>query len=336
MPATEGGLEPAQVARGRDGRQAQDVVAEQLPGESLDGRGVDRLDRGECLVECEDSVVERLLSADPRSDVARVVHAQLEAAGEVALRLLQLGVRHQLIAQAGELDEDRVEGGRQACRVDAGRDLQRSRVGIVDEPRRHVVGQPELLADRQEEPAAHAVAEDCVEDRQRPAVRVVPMEGRHAEAELRLARVALAGAHTRSGRQDRSRCETRDLAVAGPERRRRRGRPPRRVPGRRPPRRPCWPAGRPPARSRGSAASGGARMSASSPQISRPSGPSPNIAGWNRIWQYSDGSSRYERISSTITVRSLSMSASSRRGRTISSPMTSIARSASRRGTRTQ
>ena len=47
---------------------------------------------------------------------------------------------------------------------------------------------------------------------------------------------------------------------------------------------------------------GSARMPASSPQISRPSGPSPNIAVWNRIWQYSDGSSRYERISSMMTV----------------------------------
>ena len=77
-------------------------------------------------------------------------------------------------------------------------------------------------------------------------------------------------------------------------------------------------------------------MSASSPQISRPSGPSPNIAVWNRIWQYSDGSSRYERISSMMTARSLWMSASASLGRTISSPMTSIARSVSRRGTRTQ
>jgi hypothetical protein len=43
-------------------------------------------------------------------------------------------------------------------------------------------------------------------------------------------------------------------------------------------------------------------MSASSPQISRPSGPSPNIARpGTGIWQYSDGSSRYERISSMIT-----------------------------------
>ena len=77
-------------------------------------------------------------------------------------------------------------------------------------------------------------------------------------------------------------------------------------------------------------------MSDSSPQISRPSGPSPNIAVWNRIWQYSDGSSRYERISSMMTARSLWISAASSRGRTISSPTTSMARSVSRLGTRTQ
>ena len=70
------------------------------------------------------------------------------------------------------------------------------------------------------------------------------------------------------------------------------------------------------------AAVGNARMPASSPQISRPSGPSPNIACWMRIWAYSDGSSKYDRISSTMTVRSCSMSASSSVGRTISSPST--------------
>ena len=217
----------------------------------------------------------------------------------------------ELVAQPGELDEDRLEGGRQPGRIDPGRDLERAGVGVVDEPGRDVVGEPELLADRQEEPAAHAVAEDRVEDRQRPAVGMVAAEGRHAEAELGLARVALAGARRadRPGSAGRRR-EARDRAVAGPERRRGEARRPRRGPGRRRPRRPCWPAGRRVAQKSRIAASGRARMSASSPQISRPSGPSPNIAVWNRIWQYSDGSSRYERISSMITVRSLSMSAS--------------------------
>ena len=77
-------------------------------------------------------------------------------------------------------------------------------------------------------------------------------------------------------------------------------------------------------------------MSASSPQISRPIGPLPKSACWSRIWAYSEGSSRYDRISSTITVRSWSISASSSRGRPISSPRTSTPRAASRAGTRTQ
>jgi hypothetical protein len=71
-------------------------------------------------------------------------------------------------------------------------------------------------------------------------------------------------------------------------------------------------------------------MPASSPQISRPSGPSPNRACWMSIWAYSDGSSKYERISSTMTVRSWSMSASSSVGCTISWPSTAIAVPASR------
>ena len=39
-------------------------------------------------------------------------------------------------------------------------------------------------------------------------------------------------------------------------------------------------------------AAGSPRIPASSPQISRPSGPSPKSAVWISIWQYSDGSSR--------------------------------------------
>ena len=39
----EAGLEPAQVAGRRDGRETQDVVAEQLSGQTLDGRRIDRL-----------------------------------------------------------------------------------------------------------------------------------------------------------------------------------------------------------------------------------------------------------------------------------------------------
>ena len=136
--------------------------------------------------------MERLLAADPRGDVAGVVHPQLEAARQVALRLGQLRLRDELVTEPGQLGQDRLERRRQAVRIDPGRDLERAGVGVVDEPRRHVVGQPELLAHGQEQPAAHAVAEDRVEDGQRPAVGMVAMERRDAEADLGLARVALA------------------------------------------------------------------------------------------------------------------------------------------------
>ena len=106
------------------------------PASALDRGRVDRLDRGERLVERQDPVVERLLAADPRGDVAGVVHPQLEAAGQVALGLVELVVGDQLVAQPRELDEDRLERRRQAGRIDAGRDLEGAGVGVVDEPGR--------------------------------------------------------------------------------------------------------------------------------------------------------------------------------------------------------
>ena len=311
MPATAG------AARGRAGggpgrrrRAAGRRPRNSRPARSRTAVGVDGLDRRQRLVEGQDPVVERLLAADPRGHVAGVVHPQLEPAGEVALGLGQLGGRDELVAQPGQLDQDRLDRGRQAGRIDAGRDLERAGVGVVDQARRHVVGQPELLAHRQEQAAAHAVAEDRVEHGQGPAVGMVAMEGRHAEAELGLARVALAESVTRgpagsAGRRRRTRgrrrCRSRTrprpgrrlvVAEVADDRDDRVGRP----------------VGAPPeVVDRRSA--GRAGTSDSSPQISRPSGPSPNIAVWNRIWQYSDGSSRYERISSMMTARSLSMSA---------------------------
>ena len=153
--------------------------------------------------------MQRLLPADPRGDVAGVVHAQLQAAGEIPLRLGQLVLRDQLVAQPGELREDRPERLAETGRVHAGRDLERPRIGIVDDPGRDVVGQPALLADREEEPAAHPVAEHGIEDRQRPAVGVVAMQRRDADAELGLGGVALAERDTRAGGQRRVRARTR-------------------------------------------------------------------------------------------------------------------------------
>ena len=215
-------------------------------------RRVDRVDRGERLVEGQDPVVERLLAADPRGDVAGVVHPQLEAAGQVALGLGQLGLGDQLVAQPGQLDEDRLERGRQTGRVDAGRDLEGPGIGVVDQPGRDVVGEPELLAHRQEQPAAHAVAEDGVEDGQGPAVGMVAVERRDARGRAGpgWCRACRSGRARPAGRAGAG-AKPGIGAVAGPERR---GREARRLlvgAGRRRPRRPCWPAGRRSARSRG-------------------------------------------------------------------------------------
>ena len=139
--------------------------------------------------------MERLLATDPRRHVAGVVHPQLEAARQVALGLRQLGLTGTASSRS-RTSSPRIASSAagSARRIDAGRDLEAAGVGVLDEPRRHVVGQPELLADRQEQPAAHPVAKDGVEDGQCPAVGMIAAQSRDAEAELGLARVALAEA----------------------------------------------------------------------------------------------------------------------------------------------
>ena len=63
---------------------------------------------------------------------------------------------------------------------------------------------------------------------------------------------------------------------------------------------------------------------------------SPKNASSKMLKTYCAGSSRYERISSTMISRSRPMSSSRSNGRTTSSPSTSKARSASRTGSRAQ
>ena len=78
---------PRRDRAGRDDGQPQRLVAEQLAGEPRDVGGGHPLDRRERLVERQDAIVERLLPADPRREVARLLHPQLEPAGEVGLGL---------------------------------------------------------------------------------------------------------------------------------------------------------------------------------------------------------------------------------------------------------
>ena len=224
-----------------------------------------------------------------------------------------------------------------AIGVDPSGDLQRARIGVVDEPGRDVIREPALLADGQEEAAAHPVAEHGIEDGQRPAVRVVAMESRQPQADLGLRRAALADRDRGRRRAGAALARTRAACRCPSRRPRRPGRRLPRGPDRRRRRRRCWPAGRPTARTTGSSS----REAPGCPPRRRRSrgraGRRRTVPIWNRIWQYSDGIVEVgadllddDRRARSRSPRSASV------GRTISSPSTSTARAASRRGTRTQ
>ena len=171
----------------------------------------------EGLVEREHAVVERLLAADPRREVARVVHPQLEAAREVRLGLRQLLVGDRVVDHADELGQDRLDGRGQLVGVDARGDLERPRVRVLDDARAHVVGEALLLAHAEEQPARHPVAEHAVEHGQRPGVGMVAAQRGDRDRELGLGRVALAGQDARPGGKRGGGLEARQRAVAGPE-----------------------------------------------------------------------------------------------------------------------
>ncbi len=184
-----------------DHRQPEVVVEEHLAGHPADVVGADRLDRLERLVEGQDAVVERLLATDPRREVAGVVHPQLETAGQVRLGLGQLVGRDLVVAQPGQLGEDGLERRLELVGVDAGVDAERADVRVLGDPRSDVVGQPELLADRQEEAAAHPLPQHAVEDAHGPRVRVVALERRDRQAEVGLRGIAVAEQVLRPGGQ---------------------------------------------------------------------------------------------------------------------------------------
>ena len=110
------------------------------------------------------------------------------------------------------------QSGRQPLRIHSGRHREGARIRVVDDARAHVVGQPLLLANREEEPAAHAVAEHRVEDRERPRIGVVAPERRHPDDDLRLRRLPAGNDELIPRRKCRRRIESRDLAVPAPER----------------------------------------------------------------------------------------------------------------------
>ena len=165
--------------------------------------------------------MEGFLTTDPRCDVPGLVHAQFQAPTQVALGLGQFLVGYPLIAQAGELGQDRAKGLLEAGRIDPRRDLQRTGVAVVHQPRADIVGKSPFLAHGQEQAAAHAVAQDRIHDRQDPTVGMVAPEGWQPDHELRLGRGALAHPDALAGGQGRRGFVSRDRAGSGAERGRR-------------------------------------------------------------------------------------------------------------------
>ena len=102
-------------------------------------------------------------------------------------------------------------------RIDAGRDGQRTRVGVVHHPRADVVSQSLLLADGQEQPAAHPVAKDRVQHAKGPRVGMVATEGRNPDHEMGLAGVPMSDQEALAGGQGRGGIEGAYYAVAAAE-----------------------------------------------------------------------------------------------------------------------
>ena len=88
-----------------------------------------RVDR---LLQGIDPVVERLLAADPRREMAGLLHPQLEPARDVRLRLPELLLADEVVAQARELAPDYA----MAYVVESELEDQRNALGWIEDPAR--------------------------------------------------------------------------------------------------------------------------------------------------------------------------------------------------------
>jgi hypothetical protein len=179
------------VPRRGDHRERERLVTDQPPGELVHRLRRDAVDRRERVIEGQDPVMERLLDAEPRGEVPALLEPQLQASLGVSLGLGQLLGWDRLVADARELAQDRGERRAEVVGVDPGVDLEDAGVGVLGGERVDVVGESRVLADLQEEAAARPVAEQRVEQLQRPLVAVVARQPRDAEAEVRLRGVPL-------------------------------------------------------------------------------------------------------------------------------------------------
>ncbi len=204
----------------------------------------------------------------------RLLEAQLEATAHVGARLLELGCREPRSSRS------RASSARMApsavdlvVRVHAGVDLEHARVRVVRLEGVDVVGQPRILAHRQEQPRRGPVTQDRVEQLECPLVGMVAGQGRQAEAQVRLCGAPSLDDQPRARR--RRRRQPRAGRPPGPEAARASARRRRHEQVARDGDDQVRRAGTAPPRSRGCRAVHRAPTVSSSPAISQPSGVSP-------------------------------------------------------------
>ena len=137
------------------------------------------------VADVEHPADEGFLRAHPRRDGPAVLHAQHQPAGHEAFGALDLLGRHAVL-HASHLGQYRRGRGVGLRRVGARVDDQRAAVAEVDYRAVDVVGEAQPLADFQEEPAAHALAQDHAEQVERVPFRRGHRRARHGDGDVGL------------------------------------------------------------------------------------------------------------------------------------------------------
>ena len=144
---------------------------------ALDVFGADAVDDVADLLDGANAIEEELLAREPVRDAARVLEPELETSFVEVAHTLELVRGHDLIAEAGDLRERGFDDFADAVGRDARVDDLVARVDVVRRERVHVVRERALLAELEEEPARHPLAEDRVQHVERVFVW---MDLRHA------------------------------------------------------------------------------------------------------------------------------------------------------------
>src|SRR5438093_7325594 len=182
--------QPVFVLLRADVGQVEPLRREDAAGHAQHVVGRHRFDAGEHLVGRKHLVGEQLLRRVPLGHAGAVLQAQLGAALDVLLHLAQFRFRYGILAQLVDFRQDRAQGSLDLLRLDAGVDRHGPRIVEGADVGVDVVGESAPLAHLQEEPRAHAVAQDGVGQPQRVAVGVGAAQRPAAQAEIRLLRLA--------------------------------------------------------------------------------------------------------------------------------------------------